>query len=175
MVSSIRLAAAAASTRLLLQQAVQLGSTVVDPQPVRGIHDPDQGIRLLKVVPPVRSKRLLATDIPWTSQSASTVKDKPDSTHICSVCTCLHVSRWQEDGACFPSHPSYSMVLMIKPRVGLTVLTSSPIILFTMVVLPALSRPLGIQCQDTEPQRGYSGSQHQDPELLVLQPSFSKN
>ena len=34
------------------------------------------------------------------------------------------------------------MVLMMKPRVGLTVLTSSPIILLTIVVLPALSRPL---------------------------------
>lgn len=31
---------------------------------------------------------------------------------------------------------------MMKPRVGLTVLTSSPIIFLTMVVLPALSRPL---------------------------------
>ena len=31
---------------------------------------------------------------------------------------------------------------MIKPRVGLTVFTSSPIIFLTIVVLPALSRPL---------------------------------
>lgn len=31
---------------------------------------------------------------------------------------------------------------MINPSVGLTVVTSSPIILFTMVVLPALSSPL---------------------------------
>ncbi len=30
----------------------------------------------------------------------------------------------------------------MKPSVGLTVLISSPIILLTMVVLPALSRPL---------------------------------
>ena len=34
------------------------------------------------------------------------------------------------------------MVLMMKPSVGLTVLTSSFIILFTIVVFPALSRPL---------------------------------
>lgn len=34
------------------------------------------------------------------------------------------------------------MVLMMKPRVGLTVLTSSPMIFLTIVVLPALSRPL---------------------------------
>lgn len=34
------------------------------------------------------------------------------------------------------------MVLMMKPRVGLTVLTSSPMIFFTMVVFPALSSPL---------------------------------
>lgn len=34
------------------------------------------------------------------------------------------------------------MVLMMNPRVGLTVLTSSFMILFTIVVLPALSKPL---------------------------------
>lgn len=39
------------------------------------------------------------------------------------------------------AHPSYSIVLMMKPSVGLTVLTSSPMILFTIVVLPALSSP----------------------------------
>ena len=33
---------------------------------------------------------------------------------------------------------------MINPRVGLTVFTSSPMILLTIVVLPALSRPLMI-------------------------------
>lgn len=32
---------------------------------------------------------------------------------------------------------------MMKPSVGLTVLTSSPMTRFTIVVLPALSRPLG--------------------------------
>lgn len=31
---------------------------------------------------------------------------------------------------------------MMKPNVGLTVFTSSPMTFFTMVVLPALSRPL---------------------------------
>lgn len=35
----------------------------------------------------------------------------------------------------------------MKPRVGLTLLISSPIILFTMVVFPALSRPLKGQFQ----------------------------
>lgn len=40
------------------------------------------------------------------------------------------------------AHPSYSIVLMMNPSVGLTVFTSSFIIFFTIVVLPALSRPL---------------------------------
>lgn len=40
------------------------------------------------------------------------------------------------------SYPWKSIVLMIKPSVGLTVVTSSFMIRFTMVVLPALSRPL---------------------------------
>lgn len=39
------------------------------------------------------------------------------------------------------------MVLMLNPRVGLTVLTSSPMIFLTIVVLPALSRPLQVRCQ----------------------------
>jgi hypothetical protein len=39
-------------------------------------------------------------------------------------------------------YPSKSIVLIINPRVGLTVVTSSPMIRLTMVVLPALSRPL---------------------------------
>lgn len=34
------------------------------------------------------------------------------------------------------------MVLMMKPKVGLTLLTSSFMILFTIVVLPLLSKPL---------------------------------
>ncbi len=36
----------------------------------------------------------------------------------------------------------YCMVLMLKPSVGLMVDVSSPFMRFTMVVLPALSRPL---------------------------------
>ena len=38
--------------------------------------------------------------------------------------------------------PLYSIVLMLNPSVGLTVLMSSPMNRFTMVVLPALSSPL---------------------------------
>lgn len=40
------------------------------------------------------------------------------------------------------TYPIKSIVFIIKPSVGLTVLTSSFIIFFTMVVLPALSSPL---------------------------------
>ena len=40
------------------------------------------------------------------------------------------------------THPLNSIVLMLNPSVGLTVLVSSPLMCFTMVVLPALSRPL---------------------------------
>ena len=40
------------------------------------------------------------------------------------------------------THPSYSMVFMMNPSVGLTVFTSSFISFLTIVVLPALSRPL---------------------------------
>lgn len=35
------------------------------------------------------------------------------------------------------------MLVMLNPSVGLIVLISSPLMRFTTVVLPALSRPLG--------------------------------
>lgn len=44
---------------------MQLVSAVVDTQPVGGVDDPNQGVRLLKVVAPVRAQRLLAADVPW--------------------------------------------------------------------------------------------------------------
>lgn len=40
------------------------------------------------------------------------------------------------------TYPSYSIVLMMNPSVGLTLFTSSFMIFFTIVVFPALSRPL---------------------------------
>jgi hypothetical protein len=43
---------------------------------------------------------------------------------------------------CTTAHPANSRVLMLKPRVGDTVLASSPLMRFTIVVLPALSSPL---------------------------------
>lgn len=62
---------------------------------------------------------------------------------ICSACSCFcqHLCfsicfRWISD------YPWKSTVLMLKPSVGLTVLTSSFMTRFTIVVFPALSRPL---------------------------------
>ncbi len=39
-------------------------------------------------------------------------------------------------------HPLYERVLMLNPSVGEIVVMSSPLRRFTIVVLPALSRPL---------------------------------
>jgi hypothetical protein len=65
------------------------------------------------------------------------------------------------------------MVLIIKPRVGLTLFTSSFIIFLTIVVLPALSSPLQFISTD---HTGYpSYSQHQDSHLLVLETSLPEN
>ena len=50
---------------LLLQEAMQLLSAVVNAQPVCGIHHPDQSVCLLEVVTPVRAQRLLAADVPY--------------------------------------------------------------------------------------------------------------
>jgi hypothetical protein len=63
----------------------------------------------------------------------------------------------------------------MKPSVGLTVLTSSPIIFFTMVVFPALSIPLHGNLIIFGQLRALESLQHQDSHLLVLQPCFSQN
>lgn len=52
-------------SHLFLEKAVQLLPAVVDTQPVGGVDHPDQRIRLLKVVAPVRPQRLLAADVPY--------------------------------------------------------------------------------------------------------------
>jgi hypothetical protein len=122
------------NTNLFLQQPCQLVATVVDALAVSRVHHPDERVRLLKVVLPVRPQRLLAADIPcavsiwsWEASRCSTYVQFVASTFT----ACYHVA-----------YPSYSIVLMMKPRVGLTLLTSSFMILFTMVVFPALSKPL---------------------------------
>lgn len=70
------------------------------------------------------------------------------------------------------SYPSYSIVLMMNPSVGLTLFTSSFIIFFTMVVFPALSNPLCSQrCCSKQFQKH---TQHQYSHFLVLQARFSQ-
>ena len=57
----------------------------------------------------------------------------------------------------------YLMVLMLKPRVGLMTLVSSPLILSTMVVFPELSRPLWrTHIASYQPQRSNAKGQSKD-------------
>ena len=56
---------------LFLQETPEFVPTVLYPQPVRRVHDPDQGVRLLKVVPPVRPQRLLSSHVPCAPSSVS--------------------------------------------------------------------------------------------------------
>ena len=60
--------------------------------------------------------------------------------HMFSLYLHLSVTFWC--GKTERMYPSYSMVLMMNPSVGLTLFTSSFMIFFTIVVFPALSRPL---------------------------------
>lgn len=64
------------------------------------------------------------------------------------------------------------MVLMMKPKVGLTLFTSSFMIFLTIVVFPALSSPLCIV--SSGPNGHLVHLQHQDSHLLVLQTSFTE-
>ena len=57
----------------------------------------------------------------------------------------------------------YLIVLMLKPRVGLMTLVSSPLILSTMVVFPELSRPLWrTHIASHQPQRSNAKGQSKD-------------
>ena len=49
---------------LLLQQPLQLLPAVLQPSPVRRVDHPDEAVRRLKIVPPVGTQGLLASDIP---------------------------------------------------------------------------------------------------------------
>jgi hypothetical protein len=68
-------------------------------------------------------------------------------------------------------HPSYSIVLIMKPRVGETVLMSSPMIFLTIEVLPLLSSPLG-DGQLFAATSSKIHAQHQNSHLLVLETRF---
>jgi hypothetical protein len=52
-------------THFLHEQALQLLTTILQPLFVRGIHDPDERVRLFKVVLPICAQCLLPTDVPW--------------------------------------------------------------------------------------------------------------
>jgi hypothetical protein len=126
------------STNLFLQQPRQLVATVVNPLAVRRINHPDERICLLKVVLPVCPQCLLPANIPYAVSMCLATRQPVQ--YRCSACSfhgqsliAIHVTS---------TYPSYSIVLMIKPRVGLTLFTSSFMIFFTMVVFPALSNPL---------------------------------
>lgn len=63
----------------------------------------------------------------------------------------------------------------MNPSVGLTALTSSSMIFLTIVVFPALSRPL-LWFQDAKLAPLLRRNlQHEDPHLLILQPGFSED
>jgi hypothetical protein len=64
------------STNLLQQQSLQLVSTVRQTFSICGVNDPDQRVRLLEVVLPVRSESLLAADIPFQASVAAITADE---------------------------------------------------------------------------------------------------
>lgn len=67
------------------------------------------------------------------------------------------------------THPLNCMVLMLKPRVGLMVVMSSPLMRLTIVVLPALSRPLFQQAVGGNSTQTKQRSQlHSGRPLLLL-------
>lgn len=48
---------------------MELFSAIIDAQPIGGVDNPYQGVRLFKVVAPVGAECLLAADVPWFEES----------------------------------------------------------------------------------------------------------
>lgn len=139
---------------LLHQQALQLTLTVLHALAVGTVHHPDEAICALKVVPPVGAQRLLATHIPdvqFESGKEGAMKVRlvlsplPSPSPTWPSVTLFTPGLFPQPHVALrdPTHPRCSRVLMLKPSVGEMVSTSSPLNFLRMVVLPALSKPLG--------------------------------
>lgn len=48
---------------------MQFLPTIVDAQAIRSVHDPDERVRLLEVIAPIRPERLLTADVPYPMPS----------------------------------------------------------------------------------------------------------
>jgi len=111
--------------------------------PVGAVDDPDEAVGGFEVVAPIGAQRLLTAHVP----DVQPVPAAPLQTQYrCSGCM-IRLKReaarlLQAQTPCQTPHLLYCIVLMLKPSVGLMVDVSSPFMRFTMVVLPALSRPL---------------------------------
>ena len=118
---------------------------VVDALSVCSVHNPDERVCLLKVVLPVRPQRLLPANVPSTPFLAAVALHRGNGhltdAEFVSFIAVNHSQPMRRPGRQF-TYPSYSIVLMMNPSVGLTLLTSSFMMRLTMVVFPALSRPL---------------------------------
>lgn len=128
-------------THLFEEQLVQLALAVVHAGPVGRVDDPDDGVRLLEVVAPVRPQRGLPADVPCGEEEEERVSGSRSG----GPAACA--GRSEESAGSLHAQtlrlkPWWKMVRMLKPRVGLTSSTFSPRIALQMVVLPALSKPL---------------------------------
>lgn len=140
--SRVRELNAQSRSYLFQKQPGQFLSTVTDSKSIRRIDHPNQSVSLLKVIFPVGSKGFLPSYVPWWWLVAAGWSWRYSVTYIYSTDTYNGSVRISTSKKRKRAYPSKSIVFIINPSVGLTVLTSSFIIFFTMVVLPALSSPL---------------------------------
>ena len=89
------------------------------------------------------------------------------STFSVSVCVrvCVYIG--------LSTHPLCSTVLMLKPKVGEMVVMSSPKNFFTIVVFPALSRPLYTHHTETHTQNTFTHTQNWHIYSISILQSFS--
>jgi hypothetical protein len=144
---------------LLHQQALEFPSAVLHALAVCAVHHPDEAVGALKVVPPIGAQGLLAAHVPDIQLESGGVWE--------AVKSQLPHAHFSTPGQATqrPPHPRCSRVLMLKPSVGEMVSTSSPLNFLRMVVLPALSRPLGSRVKES---LCCAGGDYRTPLLRVI-------
>lgn len=134
------------TSHLLQQQGFQLLFTIFHSLFICAVNNPYQTICAFKIISPIRSQRLLPSNVPNIKLKSEGMErgnmyiyvnyiyimsdlGAEEITNIYNISYDIHYS------LC-------SSVLILKPSVGDIVSMSSPLNFFKIVVLPALSRPL---------------------------------
>ena len=138
------------NSHLLQQQSFQLLFTIFHSFFICTVNNPYQTICAFKIISPIRSQRLLPTNIPNIKLKSEGMERGNmyiyvNYIYIMSDLGAEEITNIYIYNVYISYDIHYSLcsnVLILKPSVGDIVSMSSPLNFFKIVVLPALSRPL---------------------------------